>query len=515
MSNKRVRPKAAPVKIKLPEWMMGGDPKEVGRVCGWTAETTDEEGVWLMGSKEGVHGTNGNLLRIFKLADRSNAHAEGAFSRIRRLKRYDGISGDDLWSVARQAHSRLVERFPEEPATMLMSMQMLISASRTAADAEVITQEAFKEYVLPSAGNPSVYLVEVSDTLAYRFTAARTLLATKDDVTSETFKAEGLISRSSKGLFSDTSLGFSAYFSCMCASLSPAVWAYPIGRPGGVILLLFGEAMAGQESLTRDKIQLLSPDRLRRESDPPPPSNPKIFIQAAEWWVEQLSTLFSIITEPANYVDDDDVFDPAEATERLLSVEQLFRDCQSILTLTRDDHARTTLAFTLLKRLEGLIPGYRWKKVVGRSSLEAITERLRTDLPADLHDVFLRRAERAVRAVAALEHGFFAAGEDTESPISLPDKNGIRVATDRRNAVTEWLQLVRNSLHGFDKPSERDRALLAAHDGDIPGDFADVAWLHLLDIMANPDKLAKFDRIRKRRSSTSRRAPVLRPSSSS
>lgn len=509
MSNKRVRAKAAPVRIKLPEWMMGGDPKEVGRVCGWTAASTEEKGVWLMGSKEGVHGTNGNLLRIFKLADRSNAHAEGAFSRIRRLKRYDGIGGDDLWNVARQAHSRLTERFPEDSAAMLMSMQMLIAASRSAADAELITQEAFKEYLLPSADNPSVYLVEVSDTLGYRFTAARTLLATKDDVTSETFKAEGLISRSSKGLFSDTSMGFSAYFACMCASLSPAVWAYPIGRPGGVILLLFGEAMVGQESLARDKIQLLSPDRRRREEDLTPPSNPKIYIRAAEWWVEQLSTLFSIITEPANYADDG-VFDPAEATERLLSVEQLFRDCQSILTMTRDDHARSSLTFTLLKRLEGLIPGYRWKKVVGRNSLEAILEKLRSDVPTELHDVFLRRAERAVRSVAVLERGFFAAGDDPESPIFLPDKNGIRVATDRRNAVTEWLQLVRNSLHGFDKPSTRDRALLAAHDGEIPGDFADVAWLHLLDVVAHPEKLAKFGRKREKNAESSLRNPALR-----
>lgn len=507
MSNKRVRPRANPVRIKLPEWMMGGDPKEVGRVCGWSAKATEDEGVWLMGSKEGAHGTNGGLLQITKLADRSNADAEGAFSRIHRLKRHDGISGDELWGVAKQAQSRLLERFPDESATMLVSMQMLISASPSAADAAVITREAFKEYLLPSASNPSVYLVEVSDTLGYRFTMARILLATKGEATAGTFRAERLISRSARGLFSDTTMGPSAYFACMSASLSPAVWAYPIGRPGGVILLLFGEAIAGQESLTRDKIQLLSPDSRRRESDPSPPSNPKVYVQAAKWWVEQLSTLFSIVTEPANYVNED-AFDPAEATEKLLSVEQLFRDCQSILTSTRDDHARMTLAFTFLKRLEGLIPGYRWKSAVGRSSLEVTVERLRADVPAELHDVFLRRAERAVRAVAALEHGFFAAGDDPEGPVFLPDKNGIRVATTRRNAVTEWLQLVRNSLHGFDKPSERDRALLAAHDGEIPGDFADVAWLHLLDIVANPDKLAKFDRRPKKENGAPRRAPA-------
>ena len=271
--------------------------------------------------------------------------------------------------------------------------------------------------------------------------------------------------------------------------------------------MLFGEAMAGREPRVRDKIELLSPDHGRHEADLAAPSNPKIYIRAAEWWVERLGTLFSIITDPANYVDDG-VFDPAAATERLLGVEQLFRDCQSILTLTHDDHAKTSLAFTLLKRYEGLLK-LDWKKVVGRKYLEVILENLRSDVPAEFHDVFLRRAERAVRSVAALERGFFAAGEDPESPIFLPDKNGVRVANERRNAVTEWLQLVRNSLHGFDKPSARDRALLAAHDGEIPGDFSDVAWLHLLDVVAHPEKLAKFGKINKKRAGNPRTPPAL------
>lgn len=496
MSRKRARPKSNPVKVKLPEWIMGGDPKDIGRVCGWKVEKTDEPAVWLMGSEEGVHGNNGGLLRMSKLADRKNGHLAGAYTRMHRLKRHDGIAGDDLWDIAKSAHSRLVELFPEEPATMLMSMQMLISASRTAADAAHITQQAFTEYLLPVANNPSVHLVEVSDTLGYRYTLARTLLATKGDVTVRTFKAEMMISRSSRGLFSDTSLGLSAYFACMCASLSPLVWAYPIARPGGVVLLLFGDAMSGQESLARDKIQLLSPARLASEGRLVPAANAEVYVRAANWWVGQLSTLFSIITEPANYADDG-LYDPAEATERLLSVEQLFRDCQSILTLTRDDHARTTLSFTLLKRLEGLIPAYKWKAVVGRGALERLVEKLRTDVPEDLHDVFLRRAERAVRAVKTLEDGFFAA-PDQDDAVLLPDKNGSLVPTDRQNAVTEWLQLVRNSLHGFDRPSFRDRALLAAHDGTIPGDFPDVAWIHILDIVAHPEKLAKFEMLRKR-----------------
>jgi hypothetical protein len=464
-------------------------------MCGWSIEATDEPGVWTVRSREGLHGTDGKLLEFTKMADRKNAESEGPFSRLNRLKRHDGVGGADIWEVALNAHHRLAERYPDENAALLRSMQLLISAAPTARDAAAITKESFTEYMLPNAENPSLYLVEVAEHLSYRYTVSRLLLATKNNVSASTFTTEGMVSRSSKGLFSDTAMGLSAYLSCMSACLSPAIWAYPIGRPGGVVLILFGDAVSGQDFLTRDKIQLLSPGRQTPDVNPPHPANPRVYVRAAQWWVAQLNTLFSIITEPANYVADG-LFDPAESTERLLSVEQTFRDCQSILTLTRDDHARTTLTFTLLKRLEGLIPGYKWKRVVGRSSLESLVQQLKLDIPSEIHDVFLWRATRGVRAVAALEDGFFTSPGD-DGPILLPDKNGVLIKTERRNAVTEWLQLIRNSLHGFGKPSPRDRALLASHDGNIPSDFADVAWLHVLDIVAHPEKLAKFAKLNK------------------
>lgn len=495
MPSKHTRPKAQPVKIKLPDWVMGGDPKQLARMCGWSIEATDEPDVWTVMSREGLHGTNGKLLEFTKMADRKNADSEGPYSRLNRLKKHDGVGGDYIWDVARFAHDTLMGQYPEENAAMLMGMQMLISAAPTAKNAVSITKQTFTEYLLPNVESPSIYLVEVADQLSYRYTASRMLLTTKNNVSAATFKAEGMVSRSSKGLFSDTSMGLNAYLACMSACLSPSIWAYPIGRPGGVVLIIFGDAVSGQDFLTRDKIQHLSPDRHSPEKDPSHPNDPSVYIRAAKWWVEQLNTLFSIITEPANYVAEG-LFDPAESTERLLSVEQTFRDCQSILTLTRDDHARTTLTFTLLKRLEGLIPGYNWKKAVGRNSLDALVQKLKLDIPAEIHDVFLWRAERGARAVAALEEGFFAS-EGDEDTVILPDKNGKLIETERRNAVTEWLQLIRNSLHGFGKPSPRDRALLAAHDGNIPGGFSDVAWLHVLDIVAHPEKLAKFAKLNK------------------
>lgn len=70
MTSKRVRPKAKPVRLLLPEWIMGGQPEDVGAACGWDVQTTEDPAIWSIVSKEGVHGTNGGLLRMFKMADR-------------------------------------------------------------------------------------------------------------------------------------------------------------------------------------------------------------------------------------------------------------------------------------------------------------------------------------------------------------------------------------------------------------------------------------------------------------
>lgn len=49
------------------------------------------------------------------------------------------------------------------------------------------------------------------------------------------------------------------------------------------------------------------------------------------------------------------------------------------------------------------------------------------------------------------------------------------------------------------------RALPAAHNGTSQGEFSDVAWLHLLDLLANPEKLAKFEMHQRNRSKQAKR----------
>lgn len=492
----------------MPDWMLEGDPAAIAGMCEWTVEPTDKRQEWLLRSNEGLHGTNGNLLTISKLADRTNAGSADAYSRIRRLSRHDGVMKPEVWKAALAGHAGLAKNYPEEASALLMSMSMLVTAAPTADAAAEMLQQTFTESLLPAVGEPSAYLVEVKDVVGYRFSVVRSLLTSGEHILQGSFKTEGGFAPSSKGLFSDSVLGLGAYLACMCASLSPRVWAYPIPRAGGIILLFFGTAISGQEPLPRDKIQLLSPTGSALKGEPRVAElSAKTYIRAADWWIGQLSTLFSVVTEPSNYEDSQGMFDPAAATERLLSVEQMFRDCQSILTITRDDHARRALTFTMLKRLEGMIPGYKWKDLVGKSSVEKILKTLRSELPADAQSVFLPRAERSLQVIVALEEGFFVPESAHEGTLRLPDSQGRLVPVERKTAVAEWLAIIRNSLHGFDKtPTARDRALLAAHDGHIPGEFSDLAWLHLIDILAHPEKLARFDFLRKRKAKADRQS---------
>lgn len=495
MATKRTRPKAQKILVRIPHWVAGGNPAQLAELCDWEIESADHPDYWLIRNKEAQYGTSPKFLEITKMVDRKNAHQESAYGRIRRLKVYDHLLRPELWSIAQEAYKKLSTKELEDESSFLTAMHILISAAPSASAAAEVTQKVFIEYMLEATDNPTLYMIENSVQLSYRYSAARMLLSTKNIEDKEVVETEKLISRSSKGLFSDTTLGLDAYLSCLCACLSPDIWAMPVGRMGGVVLIIFGRTVSGQSTTIQDKIQHLAPVGALLPSNMPCPEDSAVFEKVAKWWVDQLDVMFSILTEPANYYFKGE-YDAAQATEKLLTLEQIFRDCQSVLTHPRDLHARTVLAFTLLKRLEGVIPGHTWKRVVGRSSLESIVEQLKRDVPAELHCVLMPKVDQALAAVCDIENGFFASGDGTDK-ILLPNKEDVLIQVERRAAVTEWLQLIRNSLHGFNKPTPRDRALLAAHDGEIPPTFADIVWIHILDIVTHPEKLGRFDKGRK------------------
>lgn len=100
----------------------------------------------------------------------------------------------------------------------------------------------------------------------------------------------------------------------------------------------------------------------------------------------------------------------------------------------------------------------------------------------------------AVAALAKLQDRFFLRRNSADT-IRLPDRNGQEQEVSLERATAEYLLELRNSTHGFGGRSEdsgrRVDTLLAAHTGELPDDLALLAYLYLLDLLADPDLLTR------------------------
>ena len=131
------------------------------------------------------------------------------------------------------------------------------------------------------------------------------------------------------------------------------MWAVPAKRPGGVVIYTFGRLAAGRRGEATELLQLFFPDGRAQSGQQPQVSSADIDA-ALTWWAEALDRLFTEITDPVRYVRDDGTYGVKENFEALLSIEQAFRNVQSLSAHARDGHVRRILLFDTLDTLEGL-----------------------------------------------------------------------------------------------------------------------------------------------------------------
>ncbi len=340
--------------------------------------------------------------------------------------------------------------------------------------------------LLPVLPDASVYFIETSEWLSRRYGLGRALLQTERP--SYPLSDTELQFGSALGLFSDTTIGYSAYIDPLLTSLSPYVWGIASGRPGGVIVYLFGGVVEGLSDTPLEVISLYTPRSTRTSTGPMELPKASSFEAALRWWIGQLDLVFAAATDLSNYSRNGKL-DPARQVERQLALEQLFRTCQSISASQRDPHARLTLMFTALDLLGGILPGIQWHDLVNASKARQVLERVQSAIPATVGSVVLPRARLAIDALESLQSGFFVRSQLEPGGIRLPMRDQSEVIPLAR-AVAYWLRVIRNSHHGFDQVQKpRERALLAAHNGDIPEALCDLAWFYLLSIVAEPAQL--------------------------
>jgi hypothetical protein len=164
---------------------------------------------------------------------------------------------------------------------------------------------------------------------------------------------------------------------------------------------------------------------------------------------------------------------------------------QSLSVHDRDAHAQRSLLFGALDVIAALRPpdfDDLCKLSVAKKALEEVEAAIE---PA-ARDVLLPRARNAVQALEDLKNGFFLPSRITGSGLRMPEKNGESIEPYDQ-AAGRLLRVLRNSVHGFGGrkglAEERARVLLASHDGVIPSDLPDLAYLYLLRVLALPGEL--------------------------
>jgi hypothetical protein len=257
-----------------------------------------------------------------------------------------------------------------------------------------------------------------------------------------------------------------------------------------VVIYTLGGAVVGRRGEAAELLQLFLPAG-RATAGPGPQVRAGDIDAALTWWISALDRMFTEITDPARYRTGDGRYDERRNFETLLSVEQAFRNVQSLSAHDRDRHARRVLLFDTLDTLSGIrAPAFdrMCELPCARQALAEIEEAL--DPAAGR--VLLPRARAAVLALEQLQQGFFLRSRLASGGLRVPDKRGNDNVMSLEAAAAAYLRVLRNAGHAFGSRADqqpRDEVLLMSHTGDIPLDLPDLAYLYLLRLLARPEDL--------------------------
>jgi hypothetical protein len=341
------------------------------------------------------------------------------------------------------------------------------------------------------------YLLRFSPEIAQRYAGVRLLLQTEDDPALLARRPEAgsdqMIFSSGRWLFTDTVFGFSAYLAPLFTSLSPWVWAVPVPRHGGVIVYSFGQALIGRRSEASELLQLFLPIG-RLSATTAPSIGPRDIESALRWWAEHLGALFNEITDPVRYQNEDGTFNSVRNFETLLTFEQVFRNAQVLAANDRDPQSRRSLMFDLIDSIGG-IRRPDFDQMCELSTADTALEQVNAALGSNAARAILPRAQAGRDALERVQDGFFLPSRVSDAGVRMPNRDGTERDVTRASAAAMYLRVLRNSGHSFGSSGARqsglarDRALLISHDGRLPVDLPDLAYLYFLRLLARPEDL--------------------------
>ena len=309
--------------------------------------------------------------------------------------------------------------------------------------------------------------------------------------------------------FEDLSLtkgiNFEAVMSVPLIALSPAVLGLLIPSLPHVLVFCFGTGVdlrrpypSSFSSLYRPSV-LNDPQGLDRSAlfeDEQVDDGPEL----VRWWVQTLNQLYSHMTDPTLFTDEQGFYDAAGQTAWMITCERLIGDAVSLLAEPQaTDLDRTQMAFDLLDKAEGLLgydrrkSGSGFLKLLRRGRCVArLREAYAQSLPGDLSARLGDEVDRLFNAMYEQIRADTLSYRLTENGVKIATGDGNNTQSmDNDTFVSRLLRAVRNSSHGVLDVlrNHDDRYLLAANTGGVPAELPALAPLIALGLLADFDSL--------------------------
>lgn len=488
-------------KVDLPSWLWGGNPAQLLNECRYRARS--DSGAYLVQPEERYLRRPPDVVRVktlygpdhgSRLEDLANLRERidppmpeiiGPELEKRRVKAESTQELLDLLNFERLAmYATSVENLPDRAAYLLdLLRQMPLEGDNG---------------VHPFDG-AGLDVIEVDPVLLHRLKLASIWLRIEQDerlgkgdlAHLKNVQTQEQAFGSSAGLYNGVYM-FDAYVDPLLAALAPGVWGFQVVRTFGPMIFSLGRCVSGSQGDAAELLQLISTPGAIDKTPTAPLSNGAA-ANATRWWAERLNQLFGVLGDLAVFTDQRGLYRPAKHLEAMLTVEQIFRRTTSMQVSHRDSNARRTLLFSVLDSIQRA-NGWDLDRMVTLSHAEKVLADLDATIPAGAAEILLPMARQGVDSLRRMQDGFFIRKHLKTQGVELRLPGAAVKVLSVEDATAQYLKVLRNATHGHGGKGQAvdlTAALLAHHNGDVPHDIGLLAYLYLLDMVANPERLRR------------------------
>jgi len=460
--------------------------------CGWKIRKADEAEFYNVALRENYERRRSAALSAEKVATPAQAEETSRYEAFRWKGQDQFLSQEDLQRALAEAE-RLAAQNDRVQFWAAFSLLSLI-----APDAELPGYlRSFYPFLATQLPKSSLWAIRVDPVVHSRRALLRGLLAADEapELLERTDEFQGF--KAGRGLANAEGVGLGALIEPALIARAPGVLGINSARLAGMVTVLFGHFESGRSAeVAAELIDLFRPNLLTVPISDVldfPKLDPGLIEEYFKWWVAGVNRLLGIAADPAMFRKPDRSHNAASQFGFQLSLERLFGTVRAILVGSRrDEYTRLILAFQAFDLLKGMELG-TYDTLADPRRVRAAVADLEQRLPSGPAAVLLPRCRRAADALDNVTPGFYLSERIEDGRLRLRTKNGGWVPVSLGAATAEYLNLIRDAGHTWREKmgNEHDRSLFVAHDGDVDPSVADVPFVHLVRLLADPTDLER------------------------